>query len=504
MAHPRRWWPMGAQVPAAKSLGWGRANKSTIQPRSLSVSRPRRLAVARTMCHLVLFRHVQKTGGTSVRALFERVAAEPDGWRGRPWRASVPYSHSCTSFHSWRRTLVDQWLADRARDAIDSRTTEQQPNLFIEYHVGYDGAHFFYSDLAAARAVQTARCRVLAVALVRRPEAWIRSMFRHDLQRYADKMDARLRICKTPPCWTLRDLGTARFSHAMCDLAQRVHAAWGALGASWPALSHRAAERNTIHQLATSKRHADIAIRRLLAPRLRSLGVSTLPTDDETTNHTNSQTNAMLWRIIQLAPAPEAYAFETGARTSFDVVGTTEHMDAFVSEIFRATGHAHRPPLEHRNAISTDNLHIARAATEAPACAAVTAALSGAPDEILDRFAQSSERDLDWWKNATRDMAEVRLLPVHNLSTAAFRWTVLRARPRNRSVALPAHVSRRWDAVFDIPENLTHMSVCVRVDARLSRRHERLTMPRLARIEPRAVAAVAGTTVPGLAAPYRS
>ena len=105
---------------------------------------------------LILFRHLQKTGGTTIRQLFRQLSMEPDGWRGG-WRVAVPFVDSCNSYWGRRRALYAKWIQDRIARA------DGGPNLFIEYHVSFDGAEQFYEHLAAARAVQSDRCRVLAV-----------------------------------------------------------------------------------------------------------------------------------------------------------------------------------------------------------------------------------------------------------------------------------------------------------------------------------------------------
>ena len=405
-------------------------------------------------CHLVMFRHVQKTGGTSVRNYFFRLAREPDGLRGAAgWRTALPFVGFCESSIAWRKTALAQWLSDRQGNIDDS------PNLFIEYHVSYDAGEQFYADLAIARAAQSARCSVLAVAVLRRPEAWVRSQFKTDARRYRGKSGG-------PMVKEQQEFASAEFAVRMCDFVRRQRLVWGAL-ANWDGANR-------------VRRESDRAAQHVVS----SLGLNvTHHSDDETTTHVNSQTNALLWRWQQFHGRAEAFALQTGANTSFDVIGTTEHLAAFVSEILRRTGHATRPPLDRRGASSSDELRLAPTNTSA-GCPDLVAVLDhGAPDDVFDAIANNSVVDRKWWVNATHGAIEMeeRLLPSKtyraslteqdSVSDERFAWVVHGPLATGHPEAPPLSSSLGpWDVIWlgrrpgDNRSNATNVnrSSCVR------------------------------------------
>ena len=355
-------------------------------------------------CHLVLFRHILKTGGTSVRELFRKLSSEQDGLRGGAgWRAAVPYAEPCASFNGWRRTVLSHWLADR-RANISS--ADMSPNLFIEYHVPFDSAHDFYQDLHAARSVQSDQCRVIAVALIRQPEGWVRSMFKHDLRRYGGNQ-----------------LNRHCTATQICDTIERWYAIWSAL-AAWNGTSPaRMRVRSYAESAATAQ----------LQPLLRSLNAS-LISDDATVTHADSQSIALYWRVQQQKPGGEArarterFALHAGSKTSYDLIGTTEALDIFISEIFRRTGHTSRPPsttpLNHYGASEMVHLSLDAALRVSSHCATLLRVLDGAPDAaVFDALARRSSRDRALWEAARRtQVAPLVLLPVHEIGARAFGW----------------------------------------------------------------------------------
>lgn len=398
------------------------------------------------MCHLVLFRHVVKTGGTTLRSLFLSLAVEPDSIHrgGAGWRVAVPYADGCTSYHGWRRALLAQWMADRRASRSGG------PNFFVEYHVANDAAHAFFEDLDAARSLQSAHCKVIAVGLVREPRLWVRSMFKHDLRLY------------------VRKLASAPV-HGMCAAAERFHSMWRAM-AAW-----KGAVR------ADVRPYSDYEARNALNATLRALHLP-LASDDETTNHTNSQSNALYWRVQQ-KPGPtltrpprfELYALQHGVNATYDVLGATEAMDNLVDEIFKRTGHSARPSLTPHNQIdAAAQLHLANAsssvsrADDAEAaevgtaavaeaetasvmrCAALAKALSGAPDAVFDAFANRSRVDYALWEAATRRAARAgreAMLPLEPTSpTAAYQWVMHKppAQPAAQLNPKQAAASAAW------------------------------------------------------------
>ena len=426
------------------------------------------------MCHLVLFRHAVKTGGTTLRSLFLTLAGEADGSRygGAGWRAAVPYADQCSSFHGWRRYALIQWMDDRRAGRSEG------PNIFLEYHVASDGAYDFYEDLEAARAAQSSRCTVLAVTLVRQPEVWIRSMFKHDLRLY------------------LRRLGKAPESAETCGIATRLHAVWQALG-RW-----QGTRRSHVRP------YADYDARMAINSTLHEVDL-TLWSDDDTTNHTNSQSNALFWRVQQ-KPGPthtrpprfEIFALQHGANASYDVIGTTEQMDTLVDTIFRRTGHSARPPLTIRNVIhvtGANHMRSANASANASAisgvpsafnpggvssvglsanggCTELTRALEGAPDPVFDEFATRSTADRALWEATSRQLSPAPLLPAVPIE-AAYGWYQHRPpslqSPKEKRAAAAANASDPreslrampwWDAFHVAPSgsNLTEVPVCLR------------------------------------------
>lgn len=351
-------------------------------------------------CQLILFRHVQKTGGTTIRQLFRQLSMESDARRGG-WRVAVPYTDLCTSYYGWRRTLLTKWIADQAA------RVDRGPNVFIEYHVGYDGAEQFYEDLYAAREAQTARCRVLAVAILRNPSSWIRSRFKADVNRYRAEAGG-------PVAPHHSQLSPAAYAHAMCAFVRHVHSLWKDL-AAWGGGSN-------------SRKQSEADAKVALKNRSIVLGVS-LHSDDETANHTDSQTGALLWRVAQFNArrGAETYALRTGAQTRFDVLGVTEHLEAFVSEIFARSGHAARPPLPGRvGALTASSLRLTTT-NASDGCPDLASAVDGGADEVFDRFARQSTRDQEWWRDATQRAVQVearRLLPVLPFGEPEFAWAV--------------------------------------------------------------------------------
>jgi hypothetical protein len=362
-------------------------------------------------CNLVLFRHIQKTGGISIRTLFLQLAEERDGSSqgGSGWRTAAPYMGHCVGSQAFRRSAFDQWLADRQKGSVVDAAS---PNIFLEYHVGYDHAEQFYKDLAVARAAQTARCRVLAVGIVRRPEAWIRSMFKHDVKRYRGQANG-----PQPPAHR------PEFAIDMCKFVVNIWKLWGAV-ATW-------------HGDGSSGAHARAHVRIFLRPVAQRLNVS-FWTDDETTNHTDSQSNALMWRVQQAwsrrPPPAEAYALSVGEGTVYDILGITERLDLVIEEIFQRTGHATRPTLVHENSISTTALRIKNLSDAN--CSRLVAALDGAPDPIFDGFANRSVRDRALWRDAAHHAAALAnmrpLLPVRPLAEPTYRWDLVQV-PHNAS-----------------------------------------------------------------------
>lgn len=243
-------------------------------------------------------------------------------------------------------------------------------------------------------------------------------MFKHDVRRYRGPAGG-------PPAPVRRE----GFAQEMCTFVLGMRMLWEALFSI-----------STWKEDVYGRRHARRSIRTVMMPLMKRHNVSYW-SDDETTNHTNSQSNALWWLLQQGAsvgpasnrqpPNGERFALSMGAKTTFDIIGTTERLEAFVSEIFRRTGYSTRPPLQHENSISAAELQI----KDVPNCSGLVEVLDkGAHDAIFDGFAAKSMRDLETWETADRLAASTQLLPElpFDEKKEAFHWALVRM-PNNDS-----------------------------------------------------------------------
>ena len=148
-----------------------------------------------TKCLIVMYRHVVRCGGTSVRVAFHRLELNVGHWAalGRSEAISGP----C------RRT---QWVLNKQEGlqrflscAANQRSAEDAAGWSIEYHVPNDGAERFAADSHAVSAyrppydlaylmqwvLQPQVARALTVLVVRRPVEWFRSQWLHPEMRAA-------------------------------------------------------------------------------------------------------------------------------------------------------------------------------------------------------------------------------------------------------------------------------------------------------------------------------
>ena len=147
----------------------------------------------------------------------------------------------------------------------------------------------------------------------------------------------------------------------------------------------------------------------------------------------------------------EAFALQHGAETRFDILGATEALDVFVSQVFQAIGQSgNRPPLLRENQIPTASLRLsAETSTEtsknaAPGCKALKAALDGGPDDVFDLLANRSTRDRAWWRAAVQNAstAPSELISEQPFCEATYAWRVV-----HTDSPLDAEVAARWDVM---------------------------------------------------------
>lgn len=136
----------------------------------------------RSRCALLLWRHLEKSGGTSLRVAFERLELATAKWTaiGRPERLEQ------TQWNCRRRDV--NTFRPRALRAFENcagglvKQQQQRHAWSVEYHVANDGALRFARDLHALRGLMTPavspRARVVVVLVVREPHAWYASEWR--------------------------------------------------------------------------------------------------------------------------------------------------------------------------------------------------------------------------------------------------------------------------------------------------------------------------------------
>lgn len=311
-------------------------------------------------CQLIFFRHIIKTGGSTVRQIFKELASNSTN---NAWTVSLMYDKFASN--TVRRTALARWIETREAERTSGRPPgphETEPNTFLEYHVETDGGRLMAYDLRRARALATPRCRVLATTVVRQPLAWQLSFFKYLM----------------------------------------------------------AGRKSQVLKAATSKATAAITSRHTAPSRLpKQSGRSATPAqllcqsaEEMAANWTRTARNAQTATLFQ---RPPHWSRQPPLRLNeLDLVGTTERLPGFVAALLRCVGHRGSTPLvPHTNRIEAARVlgkHVNQACPHMLHMLTDTA-WPNASVNVFAVAARASEEDQQLWEAVTASGASSPIWP---------------------------------------------------------------------------------------------
>ena len=143
--------PQHRSIPSRKGVGPDRSEMATSSSSSCNATSPRLAG-----CQLILFRHIIKTGGSTVRQIFQELASPKlaakasNSDSGAAWVASLMYAAHFSS-NTPRKVALARWIEAREAEARSGRLMAEdestsEPSYFLEYHVETDGGRLLAYD----------------------------------------------------------------------------------------------------------------------------------------------------------------------------------------------------------------------------------------------------------------------------------------------------------------------------------------------------------------------